>query len=77
MPGPIFFTVLSGTPPAVCKAASCRKPIYWITTAKGNPMPIDCDAPGAKPPTRMLPGHGVPHWATCPEAKSFKKKVTT
>jgi hypothetical protein len=73
MSGPIFYAVPIGTPPAVCRATVCRKPIYFIKTAKGKDMPIDCDVPGGKPPTGMLPGQGVPHWGTCPESKSFKK----
>lgn len=76
MAGPIFFAVPMGTPPSVCKATSCRKPIYWIETAKGKRMPIDCDAPGGKLPTRTDPGQGVPHWATCPEAKAFRRATS-
>lgn len=74
MAGPIFFSVPKGTAPAVCKAASCRKAIWWIITGSGARMPLDVDVPGGKPPTKMLPGQGIPHWITCPESKSFKKK---
>jgi hypothetical protein len=69
----ILFAVPKGTPPAVCKAPSCRKAIYWILTGSGKRMPIDVNVPDGKPPTKMLPGQGVPHWATCPEAQSFRK----
>lgn len=74
MSGPIFYAVPAGTPPAACKAASCRKPIYWIKTAAGKDMPIDADVPNGKAPTKTLPGHGVPHWGTCPEAAAFKRE---
>jgi hypothetical protein len=69
----IVFAVPARTKVAICKAASCRKQIYWITTGSGKHMPIDCNVEGGKPPTGREPGHGVPHWATCPEAGTFKR----
>lgn len=73
MAGKIFFTVPKGTPPAVCKASVCRKPIYFITTPAGKQMPIDCDAEGGARPTKLLPGRGQPHWGTCVAREQFKK----
>jgi hypothetical protein len=73
MAGKIFFTVPKGTPPAVCKAAVCRKPIFWIETPAKKRMPIDCDAEGGRRPTKILPGHGQPHWGTCAGREQFKK----
>ncbi len=69
----IQYSVPVGTPPAVCKSAECRKVIYWIKTDGGKNMPVDCEAPGGKVPSKIMPGQGVPHWGTCVAAKSFTK----
>jgi hypothetical protein len=74
MSGPIFYAIPVGTPAAVCKNADCRNPIYYVLTGKGARMPVDAEVEGGKPPTKMLPGQGVPHWGTCVGAKDFKKK---
>ena len=44
-------------PTATCK--SCRSAIYWVKTENGKNMPINTD--------------GTPHWATCPNAREFRK----
>ena len=66
--------VPAGTLPKLCKADICRAPIYWIETKTGKWMPVDC-APkhGGTPPTEERAGSGVPHWATCPAAPSFRR----
>jgi hypothetical protein len=69
----IFTAVPIGTPAAVCKAVTCKRRIYWITTGNGKPMPINCDVPGGKLPTGRDPGQGIPHFADCPEAGSFRR----
>ena len=72
----ILFAVPKGTQPAVCKAASCGKTIFWVLTARGKRMPIDIDVEHGKAPTASLPGQGIPHWARCVEADSFRKPRT-
>lgn len=42
---------------AHCK--SCGVPINWVKTKAGKFMPLELN--------------GTPHWATCPDAKKFKK----
>lgn len=69
----ILYAIPIGTPASVCKAVTCRKRIFWIKTGKGNPMPIDVNVEGGKAPTGREPGLGLPHWATCPEAGTFRK----
>ena len=58
-----------------CKG--CGAEIRWITTEAGKAMPLD-----AKPVNfyiqsgetwKMTQGYIV-HWATCPNAKDFKRK---
>jgi hypothetical protein len=72
----IVYAIPAGTSVSSCNAATCRRPIYWILTGAGKRMPIDASVPEGKVPTRSEPGQGIPHWATCPEATSFKKKAT-
>ena len=38
---------------------SCQAEIRWVRTAAGKYMPLNAD--------------GTPHWATCPQAKEWKK----
>ena len=40
---------------------ACKARIQWWTTPKGKLMPINI-------------GKVEPHWATCPDAKKFRKK---
>ena len=79
---PIFFSVPAATPQAECR--SCRAPIYWIITGAGHRMPIDCAVEGGSPPTDgrsvtgdqylpALPGRGVSHFATCPNAAQHRQ----
>lgn len=71
---------------AACTA--CRAPIRWLKTPNGRSMPLDlrpdpegnviienglavlspARAMALSPEERFLP-----HWATCPEAASFRK----
>jgi hypothetical protein len=52
--------VPSNAPRGLCKGAGCLKPIRWVRTPRGNRMPVDPD--------------GTPHWATCPDSPSFRKR---
>jgi len=52
------FQIPEGTQPKKCNG--CAAQIYWVKTEKGKFMPCDED--------------GTPHWATCPNAKKFKKE---
>lgn len=79
---PIFFSVPVGTPASKCKGPSCGKTIYYITTARGRMMPIDCGAPECHPPkdaapllgeADAMPGRGVPHFGTCPDVELFNR----
>lgn len=66
-----FFAVPAGTPIASCR--SCGRTIYWIVTGSGKRMPIDCTVPGAAAPTAKDGGQGVSHFATCPDANTWRK----
>jgi hypothetical protein len=47
-----------------CSAPACNREIeWWITPAKRR-MPLEHD-----PQTGLL----LPHWATCPEARQFRR----
>ena len=62
----------------VCRSSSCNAEVYWITTPKGRPCPLD-----AKPQKvwvleedgswQLRMGY-TSHFATCPDAKRFDKK---
>lgn len=69
----ILYAIPAGTSVSTCSAPACAKPIYWIRTGKGKPMPVDANVPEGRLPTRSEPGQGIPHWATCSEAESFKR----
>lgn len=73
---PRIFEVPAGTKASLCRAESCRAQIFWIETAAGKKLPIDC-APkhGGSPPSETRSGAGVPHFSTCPEADRFRRKA--
>jgi hypothetical protein len=45
-----------------CSGMTCRKIIEWWWTPTGKKLCLD-------------PGTHIPHWGTCSDAKSFKKKA--
>lgn len=47
-----------------CSSIKCGEPILWFTTPNGKPMPI----------TKATM---EPHWSTCPDAPSFRKRKPT
>jgi hypothetical protein len=55
---PLTFEIPSSANPTECRG--CRALIYWIKTAAGKAMPVNPD--------------GVSHFATCPDAKEFRRK---
>ncbi|MBT8453900.1 MAG: hypothetical protein KJO40_18205 [Deltaproteobacteria bacterium] len=56
---------------ARCK--SCGAEIRWIKTTAGNPMPCNQEQQTfVTPDGQTLRGH-VPHWATCPHSKQWKR----
>ena len=69
-----------------CK--SCGAEVFWIRTAAGKPMPIDCAVPDGVAPVRGVTlgadtqeaprwardGAGLPHFATCPNAAQHRTK---
>lgn len=67
-------------PPMLPNAGACRgcaATIRWYTTEQGKAMPMNADAD----PLRVE-GEAIlvfdaagSHWATCPQAKSFKRKI--
>lgn len=72
-----WFDVPAGTRQAQC--GSCQAPIYWIETARGKRMPVDCDVDGGRRPFTGVPGdgerdgRGVSHFATCPNAEEHRR----
>lgn len=59
------------------KCKGCGQEIKWVEMATGKKMPVD-----AKPVVMIQIKGGVgqavsfykPHWATCPNAKDFKRE---
>ncbi len=45
----------------VGQCRGCRAVVYWVKTKTGKNMPLDPD--------------GEPHFATCPDAARFRKKL--
>ncbi len=72
-----FFDVPAGTPATQCR--SCGAVAYWIKTAAGKPMLVDCDVPGGCEPWKGVPGdgehdgRGVSHFSQCPDADQWRK----
>lgn len=66
-----WFTVPPATPAQKCRA--CPKMIYFVRTARGSTMPVDCGVPGGVAPTATESGEGVSHFATCPNADRFRR----
>lgn len=70
----------------------CGKPIFWAYTERGKPMPLDPDPVDPATGTYVVTGkhcrasqpmfdppdavHYMSHFATCPDAESFKKGKT-
>lgn len=71
---------------AICK--SCEKTITWAETPAGKPMPLDAEPSprgtmalvggkcwhATEEDRRLLRPLFVPHWATCPDAPSFRRR---
>lgn len=58
----------------MAKCKGCGAEIIWITTIFGKQMP--CNAEKTTIITdggQTITGH-IPHWATCPKYKDFKKE---
>lgn len=79
----ILFQVERDTPVTFCKR--CPQTIVWLRTRKGKMMPVDV-APDNVRVTLVREGgtevicmhvgapfEGTAHWATCPEAASFRR----
>ena len=49
-----------------CNGRGCQKMVFWCFTKKGRKAPLD-------PDVRDKDGKLVSHWATCPDAKRFRK----
>lgn len=63
------------TPMKMCLATECRKPIFFVLSATGVPMPINCDVDArTKRPTMTEPGIGISHFADCVASKNFRKQ---
>lgn len=54
---PVKFDIPPGA--AVASCSGCGAAIVWVVTTKGKRMPVD--------------GDGTSHFATCPDAKRFRK----
>jgi hypothetical protein len=80
----------AGTRPSTCngkqKGGVCEATIYWITSKRGRPLPVDCAIDGGLPPSAAIDPHqlsmledgetphdgrGVSHFQTCPDARRF------
>jgi len=65
------------------KCKGCGSDIEWVKMRTGGMMPIDPkplkvvvvrrELHSDEPPGSLITAY-TPHWATCPDAKSFKKK---
>lgn len=55
-----------------CKG--CGSAIIWIKTKNGKSMPVDLKEISIMTIDGRMEAGFIPHWATCPKAKEFKKK---
>lgn len=86
MSAALLFPVPAGTRPSTCR--SCGREVFWIVTAAGRRMPVDCTVEGGERPTRkgftdpsdapgeLTPkdGAGASHFATCPQAEQWRTR---
>ncbi len=76
MSDPQWLEVPAGTRARECRG--CQATIYWIEhPTTGRPHPVDCDVDGGQEPDpepQGEPGLGISHFATCPEAASFRRR---
>lgn len=66
---PVVYEIPAGTPLDQCR--SCKEPIYWIKTPAGRRMPVD-PKPGPEGGDTFT---GTSHFATCKDAKAWRKKT--
>ena len=75
--------ITRGTPPVIgcCRSRRCEAQIEWVRTVKANrAMPINVPAvlhidtlpDGTQ---RIFVDDASVHWATCPDAKAFKRRA--
>ena len=55
------------------KCKGCGAEIVWIKTTAGKAMPCDLNKMTIVTESGETVTGYIPHWATCPAAKSFKK----
>lgn len=67
-----WFEVPPNARPGQCR--SCKAVIYWIETAAGRKMPVDCEVDGAFEPRVDEAGRGVSHFSVCPDANQWRKR---
>lgn len=68
-----FYPVPAHIRPKKCTGKDCKASIYMIRT-DSRWMPVDCAAPGCVAPKGTEPGSGVSHFATCPNADTFRRE---
>lgn len=60
--------------PGTCRGATCRRPIAWAKVkSSGRPMILDPE-PNPKGNCILDGKIYLPHWTTCPDARSFGRK---
>ena len=54
------------------KCRGCGAELVWFKTENNRSMPVDASSV-EEGDAKFIPGKHIPHWATCPQAKSFRK----
>lgn len=66
-------TIPAGTTPKRCR--SCKAEVYWVDGPNGKRVIVSAAVGvGGLPPTDTEPGHGVSHFADCPQAAEWRRK---
>ncbi len=68
-----WIVVPAGARKSLCRASTCKAMIWWVKTAKGKDMPVDCGVDGGIEPGALTDGRGVSHWGTCADTERFRK----
>lgn len=58
----------------MAKCKGCQAEIVWIKTINGNNMPCNVEKTTIITKEREIVVGHIPHWATCPQFKQFKKE---
>ena len=71
---PPVWEIPNDTAQAKCKKCGATG-LYWIKTAGGKFLLVECTGAGTQRPTTMRPGYGIAHVIKCPKAQAERDEA--